>query len=67
MMDDIDRIIRLPMVVERTGLSAATIYRKVRNGTFPRKVRISTRCTGWRISELERWMEDPMAYRQMPG
>jgi len=34
MMDDIDRIIRLPMVVEKTGLSAATIYRKVRNGTF---------------------------------
>ena len=39
-----DRILRLNAVLDRTGLSRATLYRKIQDGTFPKQVRIATRC-----------------------
>jgi len=42
--DTPDRILRIKTVLERTGLSRSTMYRKMQNGTFPRNVQISTRC-----------------------
>ncbi|WP_343045259.1 helix-turn-helix transcriptional regulator [Parasphingopyxis algicola] len=32
-------------------------------GTFPRQVRISDYCSGWRESEINHWIADPPAYR----
>lgn len=57
-----DRILRLPAVLERTGLSRSTLYRKVRAGTFPKQVAISIRCAGWRESAVSEWMRNPMFY-----
>ena len=57
-----DRILRLNEVLDRTGLSRATLYRKIQDGTFPRQVRIATRCTGWRESAINEWMQNPMFY-----
>jgi prophage regulatory protein len=58
----IDRILRLNAVLDRTGLSRATLYRKIQNGTFPKQVRIAARCTGWRESAVNEWMQNPMFY-----
>jgi hypothetical protein len=41
-------------VLERTGLSRSTLYRKMRDGTFPKQVRISEHCCGWRESAINR-------------
>ena len=60
--DSGSRILRLRAVLERTGLSRSTLYRKIERGTFPRQVRISERCIGWRESELERWLRNPISY-----
>jgi prophage regulatory protein len=57
-----DRILRLNAVLDRTGLSRATLYRKIQNGTFPKQVRIAERCTGWRESAITKWMQNPMFY-----
>jgi prophage regulatory protein len=57
-----DRILRLKAVLDRTGLSRATLYRKIQNGTFPRQVRIAARCAGWRESAVNDWMKNPMFY-----
>lgn len=57
-----DRILRLNAVLDRTGLSRSTLYRKMQSGTFPQNVRISTRCAGWRESAVEAWMRNPMSY-----
>ena len=57
-----DRILRLNAVLDRTGLSRATLYRKIQGGTFPRQVRIAERCTGWRESAVNEWMQNPMFY-----
>jgi prophage regulatory protein len=60
--DTPDRILRLNAVLDRTGLSRSTLYRKVQTGTFPKQVRIATRCTGWRESAINDWMRNPMFY-----
>lgn len=55
-------ILRLQAVVDRTGLSRSTLYRKVQVGTFPRPLRISSRCIGWRETDVEEWLREPTAY-----
>lgn len=62
MSDQVDRILRLPTVLNRTGLSRSTLYRKMGNGSFPKNVAISTRCTGWRESAVNVWIRNPMFY-----
>ena len=57
-----DRILRLKAVLDRTGLSRSTLYRKIQSGSFPKQIAISTRCAGWRESAVTRWMKNPMFY-----
>ncbi len=57
-----DRILRINAVLERTGLSRSTMYRKMQDGTFPKNVQISTRCAGWRESAIDAWLRNPMFY-----
>ncbi|MEG3086750.1 helix-turn-helix transcriptional regulator [Sphingomonas sp. PB4P5] len=63
-IDSCDRIIRLKEVLQKTGLSRSTLYRKVALRTFPKQIAISTRCAGWRESDLNEWLRNPMAYEQ---
>ncbi len=62
-MPEPDRIIRLKTVIHRSGLSRSTVYRKISEGTFPPKVKLSLNGVGWRESELNRWIANPVAYR----
>lgn len=55
-------ILRLKSVLERTGLSRSTLYRKVHDGTFPKPLRISERCTGWRDCDVDSWLRNPESY-----
>jgi prophage regulatory protein len=66
-MPEPEKILRMRTVLDRTGLSRSTIYRKMREGTFPRQVEISEHCRGWRESAINRWMADPAAYRENIG
>ena len=58
-----DRIVRLKTVLARTGLSRSTIYRKIAEGTFPAQLKISTNSAGWRESDIDRWVADPVRWR----
>lgn len=60
--DTPDSILRIKTVLQRTGLSRSTMYRKMQNGTFPKNVQISTRCAGWRESAIAEWLKNPMFY-----
>lgn len=59
------RILRLNSVLERTGLSRSTLYRKIECGTFPMQVRISERCIGWRESDVQEWLSNPIQYSRL--
>ncbi|SNS99428.1 transcriptional regulator, AlpA family [Sphingomonas laterariae] len=59
-----ERILRLPAVIARTGLSRSSIYRKIDEGTFPAQVKINHNCVGWHQSAIEDWIGNPRSYVQ---
>lgn len=58
-----DRLVRLPEVRSLTGLSTATIYRKMDEGRFPPKVRLSVNIVAWYASDVGRWVADPLGWQ----
>jgi prophage regulatory protein len=58
-----DRIVRMKTVLARTGLSRSTIYRKIAEGTFPPRIKISINGAGWKESAIDRWIADPAGWR----
>ena len=52
------RIIRKPELIEITGLSSATIYRRIAEGSFPRPVALGTNSVGWRSCDVESWLDN---------
>jgi prophage regulatory protein len=50
-------LLRLPAVLQLTGLARSTVYRMVADHTFPAPVRIAKRAVAWRREELQRWTE----------
>lgn len=57
-----ERYLRLNAVLDRTGLSRATLYRKIHAETFPPQTKLSTRCCGWRESYVNIWLRNPMTF-----
>ena len=52
------RILRLPLVRERTGLSRSSIYLRISEGRFPRPVSLGERAVGWLESEITEWLKE---------
>lgn len=64
------RFIRLPEVIERTGLARSTIYLGVADGTFPKQISIGARAVAWLESDIEDWIRskiDTGKYNTTPG
>ncbi|RYY77954.1 MAG: AlpA family phage regulatory protein [Moraxellaceae bacterium] len=57
-----DRIIRLPQLVQRSGLARSTIYDRMNpkspryDETFPKKLNLGGSAVGWLESEVEQWL-----------
>ncbi|EXF95592.1 DNA-binding protein [Pseudomonas fluorescens HK44] len=54
----IDRFLRLDEVLHTTGLGRNTVYRRIREGTFPKQIRIGPNSVAWRQSAIAKWMFD---------
>lgn len=50
------KILRLPAVQGRTGLSRSAIYFGISEGSFPRQVSIGARAVGWLEAEIDAWL-----------
>jgi prophage regulatory protein len=50
------KILRLPEVKERTGLSRSTIYLRMSKGNFPTALSLGDRAVGWLESEINDWI-----------
>ena len=51
------KILRLPSVLELTGVGRSTIYLWMQQGLFPRNVQLGPRVSGWREEDIEKWLE----------
>ncbi|WP_223953842.1 helix-turn-helix transcriptional regulator [Aeromonas caviae] len=46
------KLIKLKDVTEMTTLSKATIYRLIKQGSFPRQISLGPRAVAWRLSDV---------------
>ena len=51
------RLLRFKDVQKLVGLARTTIWRFEREGTFPKRRRISSRAVGWVEKEVEEWIK----------
>ena len=49
---DTDRLIRLREVLQRLPISKSTWWEGVRSGKFPKPVKLGSRLTCWRLSDI---------------
>lgn len=57
-----NRLLRLEVVMNFTGLSKSSIYSFIKNGLFPNPIKIGKRAVAWRSDELQDWLKSrPLA------
>jgi prophage regulatory protein len=61
------RLIRLPEVEQRTGLTRDQITAEEIAGRFPQRVSLTNRAVGWVESEVDRWIAERIALRMDPA
>jgi len=59
-----ERLIRIEEVKRLTGLSTATLYRKMAARDFPLPVRLGAVARAWPLSEVQDWIAKRMALRE---
>lgn len=52
------RLIRLPEVMKRVGLSRSAIYKRMAEGRFPRSRSLGPKCAVWVQSEIDDWISE---------
>ncbi|WP_318493819.1 AlpA family transcriptional regulator [Photobacterium leiognathi] len=55
------RILRLPEVKEKTGLSRSSIYALMSKGDFPLSVSLGERAVGWIEADIRDWIDERIA------
>ncbi|WP_345797154.1 AlpA family phage regulatory protein [Castellaniella sp. MT123] len=61
-IDDGDRLITDREVSRLLGASRSWPWKLVRDGRFPQPIRLSARCTRWRLSDVRAYMADPQGW-----
>ena len=56
-------MLRMPAVMQRTGLSRSTIYELTAAGKFPRQIKTSERTAAWVASEVDAYLAERIAER----
>ncbi len=52
------KILRLPEVIEITGLSRSSIYAFMKEGNFPLSINLGARAVGWKAEEIHGWIDN---------
>ena len=54
---NLDFLLTCREVEKLTGLSRSTIYRKIRDGSFPAQVKVGAQAVRWRASGICTWID----------
>lgn len=54
----VEKHLRLPAVIDVTGMSRSTIYEYMNKGEFPRPVRLTARAVAWPESVISDWLAE---------
>lgn len=61
------QVLRLPQVIQVTGLCRSMIYQLEAADRFPRRIRIGSRAVGWLHSEVQQWLADQVTQCRRPA
>ncbi|WP_367025172.1 AlpA family phage regulatory protein [Methylococcus sp. ANG] len=53
-----ERLLRKPAVLDMTGMGATLLHEMVREGRFPRPIKLSARAVAWPESAVQAWIAD---------
>ena len=59
-----NKILRLPDVKIKTGLSRSTIYLHMSKGIFPKAISLGYRAVGWLEADIEQWLNERICASQ---
>lgn len=59
-----NRILRLPEVMNYTGLARSTIYLRISEDNFPKPIPLGGKAVGWLVREIDEWIERQMKSRE---
>jgi len=45
------------LIPDVVPISSATLWRKCKDGTFPRPVKLSQRVSAWRVGDIRNWLD----------
>lgn len=57
------KLLRLKNVMDITGLGRSSIYNYMKEGSFPKQVKITANLSAWVESEIEDWIIERIAER----
>lgn len=52
------KILRLPSIIELTGLSRSTIYLRISKDEFPAPISLGGRAVGWVEEDVLHWLQE---------
>ena len=58
------RFLRLPQVMQQTGLGKTKIYELQKDGAFPMRIQITSHSVGWIEEEVNAWIAGRVAARK---
>jgi prophage regulatory protein len=61
------RLLRLPQVLQQTGLGKTKIYELQKDGVFPMRIQITSHSVGWIEEEVNAWIAGRVASSQPLG
>lgn len=61
------KFLRLSDVTKAIGASGSSVWAWVKNGTFPKPVKLSPNCTAWIAAEVDQWAADRIADSRKAG
>ncbi len=56
MIEEFDRLLNRREVEAQTGLSRSTVYRKMREGSFPLPLKVGAKAVRWPAAEIAAWL-----------
>lgn len=53
--------VKQPQILQVVPISASSLWRWVRDGMFPRPIKLSDHCSVWRVADVRQWMQQQQA------
>lgn len=54
----VDRYVRIKELSDMLGIGKSTIYRSVKDGKFPKQIKLTERTSVWKLSEINDWIDE---------